>query len=151
MIELIETSDLSFILKLQEQFGNRSNSKWLNHDFYRWENYGGGYLRVKEKEKQEVEIGYVIFPEYRGQKLSKILVKSLILKAQEEFPTFQIKAHVPSENKISAHVLETLGFVSIWSESYTIYHFPKDKHLAYKYKDHAPVLSIFLYRDLTPA
>jgi len=125
MTELIETSELSFIFKIQEQLGNRSDSKWLGHDFYRWGDYGGGYLRVKEKEKQEVEIGYVIFPEHRGKNLSKTLVRLLIAKAQEIYPNFQIKAHVPKDNKISAHILETLGFISIWSESYTIYHFDR--------------------------
>jgi len=106
-ISLVKTEDLSFILDVQQELGNRCEKKWPGHVFYRCE-YGGGALRV-DQEKGEIEICYVIFPQFRQQGKGTLLVKAITQMALELYPKFRIVAE--SAMPISTHILEKVGFI----------------------------------------
>ena len=69
-----------------------------------------GYSQVYGVTDSEMEVGFVIHPDYQNRGFGKELVKVTIKKAQETFPKRKTVLYVKKSNPKAIHVYEKLGF-----------------------------------------
>ncbi|GAB3885400.1 GNAT family N-acetyltransferase [Spirosoma agri] len=86
---------------------------WLYFFIHRADNalIGVGGYKGKPDENGMVEIGYEIYPDYRGQGLATETARGLIDRAFEHPDVTLVKAHTLAEMSASVRVLEKCGMV----------------------------------------
>jgi len=102
-----------YINKVQEK------SKWIFIASSDEKNIG--YGQIYDVTEEQLEVGFVIHPDFQGKGFGKKLVNSIVSKAKELFPNRKIILYVKKENFKAIHIYEKCGFVSCGDKEDTLF------------------------------
>jgi len=71
-----------------------------------------GYSQMYNVTEKDLEVGFVVHPDFQGWGLGKKLVELTLNKAKEIFPKRKIYLYVKDDNYKAIHIYQKLGFVS---------------------------------------
>lgn len=91
---------------LREKISNKNYMMWI----FLFNNNPSGIVRLNIK-GNKVILSYLISGDYRGKKLSSLMLKLAINKICKKFPKVIIFAYTKPKNKISIKSLLRVGFV----------------------------------------
>ena len=106
-------SHLNYIKKVQEK------NRWIF--VAQLINLFVGYSQIYNVTEDNLEVGFVIHPNFQGKGLGKNLVVLTIARAKELFSNRKIYLYVKSDNFKAIHIYESLGFVNKNCKNNVIY------------------------------
>ncbi len=95
-----------------EQWENYGHGQWMFFDKETETFVGrGGIRRVVVNDREEVELGYALMPEFWGKGLAVEIGKKALSIAFDEFFYSSVVAYTLTANKRSERVMQKIGFV----------------------------------------
>lgn len=104
---------LNYIKRVQEEI------RWIFVAVV--DNIPVGYSQIYNVTREQLEVGFVIHPDFQGKGFGKEIVKSTITKALEFFPDRKISLYVKKENIKAISIYHKLDFVDKGFKDDTIY------------------------------
>ncbi len=103
----------SYILKVQEK------TKWI---LIATDNKTPiGYGQIYDIQEKQLEVGFVVHPDFQGKGYGKELVFETVKKAEDLFPNKKIILYVKKENFKAIHIYKKFGFMEKNIKDNTVY------------------------------